>query len=187
MEASAAEFWSPSLVPGVLRGLRRGERGNFRILGFLDGSRAFRYRAGIVTHGAENFRRLYDAGVTLALGNDAGGVPLSPAQVGLELALAALFLEILPGRRAFRPRDGLAMATLHGARALGVEDRFGSLAPGKTADLVVMEGDPLVDLGVIGRPAAAVFMDGRLVRNPAGLAPTRPGHPPPTPGRSHAD
>jgi len=39
----------------------------------------------------------------------------------------------------------LRAATLHSARALGLEQRLGSIAPGKLADLVVLEGDPLAD------------------------------------------
>lgn len=41
--------------------------------------------------------------------------------------------------------------------------RFGSLEVGKVADLVVLDGDPLADPAVMGTPAAAVFVDGRLV------------------------
>ena len=41
------------------------------------------------------------------------------------------------------PADALRALTLHPARVLGLEDRLGSLAPGKDADLVLWEGDPL--------------------------------------------
>jgi imidazolonepropionase-like amidohydrolase len=33
--------------------------------------------------------------------------------------------------------------TLNGARILGIDQRVGSIAPGKTADLVVIQGDPV--------------------------------------------
>jgi cytosine/adenosine deaminase-related metal-dependent hydrolase len=39
-----------------------------------------------------------------------------------------------------RARDMLAMATLDGAHVLGLEDRIGSLTPGKQADVVVIDG-----------------------------------------------
>ena len=57
---------------------------------------------------------------------------------------------------------------------MGLDDRFGSLAPGKVADLVVLDGDPLVDYQLIGKPVQALFMDGKLVVNRSGLQITQP-------------
>ena len=41
------------------------------------------------------------------------------------------------------PADALRSITLNPAEVLGIADRLGSLAPGKDADLVLWEGDPL--------------------------------------------
>ncbi len=40
----------------------------------------------------------------------------------------------------------LKAATINGATALGVDDRLGSVEPGKLADLVVVRGNPLDDI-----------------------------------------
>jgi len=49
--------------------------------------------------------------------------------------------------RAGVPNDAvLTAATLNGARALGVDDRLGSLQEGKLADLTIVRGDPLSDI-----------------------------------------
>jgi cytosine/adenosine deaminase-related metal-dependent hydrolase len=40
----------------------------------------------------------------------------------------------------------LKAATLNGARALGVEATLGSVEPGKLADLVIVNGNPLADI-----------------------------------------
>jgi imidazolonepropionase-like amidohydrolase len=44
------------------------------------------------------------------------------------------------------PHDVLRVATLHGAEALGLATELGSLEPGKLADLVVLDADPLADI-----------------------------------------
>ncbi|MHC4778416.1 MAG: amidohydrolase family protein, partial [Planctomycetota bacterium] len=62
------------------------------------------------------------------------------------------------------------MATIHGARTSGREAELGSIAQGKRADLVVMDGDPLREMGIIGSRARAVFRDGRLEIDEIGLA-----------------
>jgi len=49
--------------------------------------------------------------------------------------------------------------TIVPARMLGVDDRIGSLAVGKDADVVLYRGDPLE----IASPVEMVFIDGRLV------------------------
>jgi imidazolonepropionase-like amidohydrolase len=55
----------------------------------------------------------------------------------------------------------LRSATLHPARFLKLSDSLGSVATGKTADLVLLEGDPLNDIANTQR-IAAVVVGGRL-------------------------
>ncbi len=52
--------------------------------------------------------------------------------------------------------DILRAATIYPARWLGVEDRLGSIEPGKVADVVVLEGNPLEDIRNVGAVAAVV-------------------------------
>jgi imidazolonepropionase-like amidohydrolase len=49
-------------------------------------------------------------------------------------------------RAGIAPADALKMATINGARALGVSDRLGTIESGKLADLIVIKGDPLADI-----------------------------------------
>jgi imidazolonepropionase-like amidohydrolase len=65
--------------------------------------------------------------------------------------------------------DAVRITTLNSARSLGVERQFGSVECGKTADLAILDGDPLADVRVIGSRVAALFVAGRLTINDCGL------------------
>jgi|GEM_PF-571676 len=119
----------------------------------------------------ENLRRLYAAGVPIGCGNDAGATPSTPAMVREELGMLGFALNEASARLRFGGADALRAATLHSARAMGIEDRLGSIEPGKVADLVLLDGDPLQDAQLIGSRAAAVWREGQLVVDNCGLCP----------------
>lgn len=87
---------------------------------------------------AANVRALHAAGVPILAGTD-GANPGIPNGVGL---LAELELLVAAG---LRPQDALAAATANPARAFGLADR-GRIAPGRRADLVLVDGDPTRDI-----------------------------------------
>ena len=60
------------------------------------------------------------------------------------------------------PADALRAATFDAARALGWQKRLGTVAPSKFADLLILDGNPLDDIGNTERIAALVF-GGRLI------------------------
>ena len=59
------------------------------------------------------------------------------------------------------PHEALRCATLGGARYLGYDADLGSLEPGKLADLVVMDRDPLTDIRN-SESVSRVMQNGRL-------------------------
>ena len=59
----------------------------------------------------------------------------------------------------FTPLEAIRVATLNAAEYLGESDRIGSIAPGKLADLVVVRGDPSVNIADIEK-VEVVFKDG---------------------------
>ena len=70
--------------------------------------------------------------------------------------------------------EDLRAATIQSACSMGLDAQFGSIRTGKTADLVVPDGDPLQDFHLVGKPVQALFMDGNLVINRCGLEVTNP-------------
>lgn len=82
-------------------------------------------------------------GINVALGTDSAASNNS-LDMFQEMRSAALLAKVNSGDPSALPaHQALAMATINGARAMGVEDRLGSLLPGKYADFVAVDlGDP---------------------------------------------
>lgn len=81
-------------------------------------------------------------GISVSIGAD--GAPCNNnLDMFREMRSASLLQKARLGPRALPARDILRMATIEGARALGMADRIGSLEPGKKADLVVLRRDGL--------------------------------------------
>ena len=59
------------------------------------------------------------------------------------------------------PKDALMAATSNAAKLIG-EDERGTLGEGKIADMVLLDGNPLENMGAL-RMIAAVFQEGRRV------------------------
>ncbi|HUF90034.1 MAG TPA: amidohydrolase family protein [Gemmatimonadota bacterium] len=94
-----------------------------------------------------------EAGGLLAAGVDptgiGGALPGLGDQRNLELLVEA----------GFTPVEAIEIMTANGARVLGEYDRYGSVEPGKLAELVVIEGDPVANPAEI-RNVVLVFKDG---------------------------
>ena len=79
-----------------------------------------------------------DAGVNVSLGTD-GAASNNRLDMFEEMRLAALLAKAASGKADILPAHrALKMATLDGARALGLDRRIGSIEPGKQADLVAV-------------------------------------------------
>jgi imidazolonepropionase-like amidohydrolase len=89
----------------------------------------------------ENFRRAVKAGVKVAFGTDAGVYPH-----GLNARQFAFMVHY-----GLTPMQAIQSATTSAADLLGWSDRVGSITPGRYADLVAVEGDPLADITLLER------------------------------------
>jgi len=127
--------------------------------------------AGIAPHvvrkgeqvGAEHRRSVAlarEAGVKIAFGTDSG-TPFNRA--GENAAELGLLVEF-----GMSPAEALQAATRVAAEACGLGAEIGTLAEGKLADVTIVEGDPLADIGIVNDPAriAWVIKGGAVVRRP---------------------
>ncbi len=98
-----------------------------------------------------------EAGVRLVTGDDFGFPMMPHGDYVSEF-------EVYTKEVGIEPIDVLRWATKNGAEAMG-SDETGLVAEGKLADLVVVDGDPTEDVGVLRNGIRAVMLDGRLVRD----------------------
>jgi imidazolonepropionase-like amidohydrolase len=101
------------------------------------------------------FRKAVAAGVKIAYGTDSGVYPH---------ALAARQLPYMV-RYGMTPMAAVQSATIVAAELMGWKDRVGSLATGKYADIIAVEGDALSDLASFGR-VSFVMKGGTIYKNP---------------------
>jgi imidazolonepropionase-like amidohydrolase len=82
------------------------------------------------------FRKAVAAGVKIAYGTDSGVYPHGMNAMQLPYMV----------KYGLTPMQAVQSATIRAAELMGWEDRVGSIAPGKYADLIAVEGDALADL-----------------------------------------
>jgi len=84
----------------------------------------------------------YKAGVKIALGTDSAVAPHSEANKEVELMVT---------KGGMSPRDALIAATKGGPDLMNLSAETGTLEPGKSADLIAVDGDPLSDPTAVQR------------------------------------
>jgi imidazolonepropionase-like amidohydrolase len=92
----------------------------------------------------ETIRRMHAAGVSLVVSSDTGSTATRIDEL-------ALLMEFLVKEVQIPAADILRGVTSLAAEAVGLADTIGTLEPGKLADLVVVDGDPLTDITAMQR------------------------------------
>ena len=103
-----------------------------------------------------SFRCAFDAGVRIAVGTDTIDSVSDEIQLMVEQGGAS-------------PMDAIVSATRNGAVACNLLDRTGTLEPGKWADIVILEGNPIEDVSAFFR--IRYVMKTGIVYEPAKLSP----------------
>ena len=89
-----------------------------------------------------NFRRAVEKGVKIVFGTDIGGYAWTESETK-EFEYMVNW--------GMKPMDAIRAATIWGATLLDQQDRFGSIEPGKFADMVAVAGDPTTDITELER------------------------------------
>jgi imidazolonepropionase-like amidohydrolase len=63
------------------------------------------------------------------------------------------------------PMQAIQSATIRAAELLGMQEKIGTVEPGKLADLVAVRGDPLTDITVLQK-VEFVMKDGQVAKKP---------------------
>jgi hypothetical protein len=107
----------------------------------------------------QNLKKLWDAKIPIAMGTDAGNIgTLHGPSVFREMALMH--------DAGLTPLEVLRTATVGGAMAMGRAD-LGTIVPGKLADLVLLDADPLLDVGNLSH--AERVIKGGVIYDPKAL------------------
>jgi imidazolonepropionase-like amidohydrolase len=106
----------------------------------------------------------YRAEVPIVFGTDGGVLPHGRNAAEFAALRAA----------GISPIDAIRAATTNAARAFRIADSVGAIAPGMSADVIAVEGDPLEDVGALTR-VRFVMLRGRPMHLPAPVPASRPG------------
>jgi len=109
-----------------------------------------------------NFRKAAKAGVRIAMGTDAG-TPFNPHGRNAQELRRMVQLGLTP-------MQAIEAATRSAATLLGLEHEIGTVEPGKQADLLIVNGNPLDDIAVLEQPSriTCVIQGGKIVKWPLG-------------------
>jgi imidazolonepropionase-like amidohydrolase len=99
------------------------------------------------------FRHAVERGVSIAMGTDGGNGSHLPTELSLMV------------EHGLTPLEALRAATVEGARLLGLDADIGTLEPGKVADVLLLDFDPLADTAAWRDPSkvSVVVQSGRVV------------------------
>jgi imidazolonepropionase-like amidohydrolase len=111
----------------------------------------------VIAAGQNNLKKAFAAGVKVGLGTDAAVYPhgLNARELGVYVRLG------------MTPLQAIQTATINDADLLGWSDKVGALEPGKWADIIAVDGDPLKDVATLEH-VKFVMKSGEVVKNEYG-------------------
>lgn len=144
-------FFKASLEPGVYEMITSEKyRDN------LKNSPSYQRNVHAFETALKNVKRVAGAGILVALGTDSGAQPVRAQGFSEHLEMELLV------KAGLTPLQAISAATKNAATVLKINDRYGTIEPGKTADLIILNGNPVQDIKNT-RKIAAVYKAGQEV------------------------
>jgi len=129
------EFFKKSLEPGVYEMITSEKYQND-----LMNSPLFAINTKAFETAKQNLKKVFDTGILVAMGTDSGAMPLRAQGFSEHLELQ------LMTESGLTPLQAITLATKNSAKALKIDKDFGTLEVGKTADLIVLDANPVEDI-----------------------------------------
>lgn len=104
-----------------------------------------------------NIRKAYQEGVKIVMGTDCGIVPH-----GHNLKELGFLCDI-----GMSPGEAIMAGTKNAAESLEIDDKLGTIEPGKLADIIISKKDPIANIKSLGNPnnIMLVMKEGKIVKD----------------------
>ncbi len=156
-------FFRAALDPGVLEMITSPE-----YKAKVQANKATAQEKAALPIAMRNLKKIYDAGILVAMGTDSGATPIRVQGFAEHMEL------ILMVQAGLTPLEAISVATENGAQLLGVASRYGTLEAGKKANFIVLEKDPSQNIRNT-QTIRAVWKNGTKVSDgPGGTVPSPP-------------
>ncbi|MFT4155653.1 amidohydrolase family protein [Parafilimonas sp.] len=128
-------FFKASLEPGVYEMITSEKYQND-----LKNSPVYAKNIKAFETALQNLKKVYNAGILVALGTDSGAMPLRAQGFSEHLELELMV------QAGLTPMQAIGVATKNAAALLHIDNRFGTIEKGKVADLLILNANPLDDI-----------------------------------------
>lgn len=145
------DFFRVSLEPGVLAMINNEEYRQKTL-----NSPSYQRNVKAFQNAMKNVKKLFDAGILIALGTDSGAQPIRTQGFSEHLEL-----ELLTDA-GLTPLQAITVGTQNGAKVLGINKDRGTLEVGKKADFIILQANPADNIKAT-RLIEEVWKNGKLL------------------------
>jgi imidazolonepropionase-like amidohydrolase len=144
-------FFTAALDPGVLEMITSAE-----YKAKVQANKVTAQEQPALPQAMHNLKKIYDAGILVALGTDSGANPIRTQGFAEHMELTLMV------HAGLTPLQAITVATSNAAELLHIADQYGTLVAGKKANFIVLEKDPSQDIHNT-QTIRAVWKDGKKV------------------------
>ncbi len=145
------EFFKKSLEPGVFEMITDPGYGEK-----IKNAPEYSQNMAAFKTALKNLKKIYDAGITVALGTDSGAFPVRTQGFTEHLEMELMV------QAGLTPLQAITVSTRNAAKAIRIDNEYGTIEKGKKADLIILDADPVKDIKNT-RKISAVWKNGKEV------------------------